>query len=138
MAKINIRNLNRSRKIPSAKLKKILGRISTDLGIRGAVNFRIVSDRSILQYNRRYLQHDYVTDVIAFEGLGEVFGDIVISSDTAARQAREQGHSFEKELTILMLHGTLHLLGYRDKTKTERARMWRKTYALLKQPAGRS
>lgn len=106
------------------------------MGINGEINFLLVSDRVIHQYNKRYLQHDYATDVLAFEGGGEIsgklpFGDIMISTDTAARQAKEEGHSFERELKILAIHGILHLLGYRDKHKKDYVKMWKKTYQLL-------
>jgi probable rRNA maturation factor len=96
------------------------------------LNLVLVSDREIRKINRRFLKHDYVTDVIAFEGNGKNFGDIVISSQTAKRQAKEEGHDFLTELTILAIHGLLHLKGYRDKTKKDSDRMWRKTHEVLK------
>ena len=73
-----------------------------------------------------------MTDVIAFsmEEKG-VLGDILVSTDTARRQAKEEGHSLLTEVKILAIHGILHLLGYRDKKKKERERMWRKTDELL-------
>lgn len=83
-------------------------------------------------YNVRYLRHDYVTDVIAFEMKEKnVLGDILISTDTAKRQAKEQGHSTLKETVILAVHGLLHLLGYRDKRRKDRDAMWRRTDRLL-------
>ncbi len=82
--------------------------------------------------NRRFLNHDFVTDVIAFEMKEHgVFGDVVVSTDTAKRQAREEGHSVLTETTILAIHGLLHLLGYRDKKKKDHAAMWKKTDELL-------
>lgn len=102
------------------------------MGLTDDVNFLIVSDREIRRFNRRYLHHDHVTDVIAFEMKENgVLGDIVISSDTAKRQAREEGHPLLTELTILAIHGLLHLLGFRDRTKKEREKMWRKTNELI-------
>jgi len=106
------------------------------LGVRGQINFLLVSDPVIRRYNVRYLRHDYATDVIAFEMKEKgVFGDIVISTDTAKRQAKEEGHSVLTETTILALHGLLHLLGYRDKKKKDKERMWRKTGALMERVA---
>ena len=61
-----------------------------------------------------------------------VLGDILISTETAKRQAGDEGHSVLREVAILAIHGLLHLLGYRDKKKGERERMWRKTNELLK------
>ncbi len=63
-------------------------------------------------------------------------GDIIISTDTARRQAKEQGHSFGREVLILAVHGLLHLQGYRDKKKSDRDRMWKKTDALIRLAVG--
>jgi len=104
------------------------------LGLTGhEINFLFVSDREIKRYNRHYLKHDNATDVIAFGDFGynQLPGDILISSDTAKRQAKEQGHSLLTEMKILAIHGILHLVGYRDKKKKESVRMWKKTEELL-------
>jgi len=93
----------------------------------------LVSDREIRKYNRKYLRHDYPTDVMAFGYEGEILGDILISTESAKRQAREQGHPFLTELKILAIHGILHLLGYRDKKPRDQKRMWKKTNELLEQ-----
>jgi probable rRNA maturation factor len=79
-----------------------------------------VDDGEIQVINRDYLQRDKPTNVISFamqegEGSGiqpSLLGDIVISAETAARDAAEAGVSFESELFFLLLHGILHLLGY--------------------------
>lgn len=98
----------------------------------GDVNVRLVSDRTIHRFNRQYLAHDYATDVLAFEAAEEgVLGDVMVSVDTAKIQAAELGHSLNKEVVILILHGILHLLGYRDKTAREKKQMWDKTNELL-------
>lgn len=92
------------------------------------------------QYNRRYLRHDKATDVMAFpfsgaksrsDGVWKILGDVLISSDTALRQAHEMRHSLEQEIKTLMIHGLLHLLGYQDHSPREASRMWRKTHELL-------
>jgi probable rRNA maturation factor len=80
----------------------------------------IVGDRTIRILNRDYLQKDRPTNVISFsmqEGEGaalnpDLLGDIVISADTAAREAEEGGMPFEERLVFLLLHGILHLTGY--------------------------
>lgn len=79
-----------------------------------------MDDPGIQEINRDYLGKDRPTNVISFamqEGDGEgiqpdLLGDVVISADTAARDASEAGTSFESELYFLLLHGILHLLGY--------------------------
>lgn len=96
------------------------------------MNFVLVSDRVIRRYNVRYLKHDYATDVIAFPMQDEyTFGDILISTDTAKRQAKECGHSLFREIVTLAVHGVLHLVGYRDKTGWEKKKMWKRTDELL-------
>jgi probable rRNA maturation factor len=87
----------------------------------------IVDDEEIQVINRDYLQRDNPTNVISFamqEGEGGelnpgLLGDVVISADTAARDAAEVSKSFESELYFLLLHGVLHLLGYDHERGTE-------------------
>ncbi|RLD92893.1 MAG: rRNA maturation RNase YbeY, partial [Aquificota bacterium] len=64
---------------------------------------------------------DAFTDVLAFPGDGKYLGDVIISVERAKEQAPNFGFTFEKELALLVVHGVLHLLGYRDYT-TEEAR----------------
>jgi len=87
----------------------------------------IVDDEEIRVLNRDYLQRDHATNVISFpmqegEGAGihpAVLGDVVISADTAARDALEAEIPFEGELYFLLLHGILHLCGYDHERGTE-------------------
>jgi probable rRNA maturation factor len=87
----------------------------------------IVDDLEIREINRDYLQRDKPTNVISFamqegEDAGlhpELLGDVIISADTAARDAREADLPFESELYFLLLHGILHLLGYDHERGTE-------------------
>lgn len=87
----------------------------------------IVDDEQIQEINRDYLQRDKPTNVISFaqqegEGAGicpELLGDVVISADTAARDAAEAGVSTFSELSFLLIHGVLHLLGYDHERGTE-------------------
>jgi probable rRNA maturation factor len=62
-----------------------------------------------------------------------VLGDIVISADTAGRQAKKAGHSLQEELLLLGVHGALHLLGYEDETPSGIARMRRRERKYLKE-----
>jgi probable rRNA maturation factor len=81
----------------------------------GSVALCLVSDRAMRALNRRYRGKDAPTDVLSFPS-DAPFGDIVISVDSAARQAKEAGHSTGREIRILFLHGYLHLLGYDHET----------------------
>jgi probable rRNA maturation factor len=84
------------------------------------------------------LNRDYPTDVLAFpqhKGFPspqpQLLGDVVISVETAARQAKEHGHSLARELALLLIHGILHLFGYDDSTPAARRRMWSQQTHLL-------
>lgn len=74
----------------------------------------IVDDGTIRELNRQYLGRDRPTDVIAFPGDGDLLGEIACSVDTAGRQARARGVSLINELTLLAVHGFLHLVGHDD------------------------
>ncbi|MBI4432433.1 MAG: rRNA maturation RNase YbeY [Candidatus Omnitrophica bacterium] len=87
-----------------------------------SIGVNLVNDRQIRAINKRYLNHDYATDVIAF-GYGDKLGDIVVSKDTARRMAGELKIAYKEELARYIVHGTLHLLGYDDRKESDRKRM---------------
>jgi probable rRNA maturation factor len=97
-------------------LERFLARAQRAAGLRGEVNVLLGGSREIRDLNRRYRGHDRPTDVLSFPtdgGAGKAFaGDIAISADVAARNARRFGHSAADEIKILLLHGVLHLAGY--------------------------
>jgi len=93
---------------------------------RATLSIAVVSDKAIRQLNRRYLQHDYATDVISFlldSGSGWLDGEIIVSADTAAAQAPEFDSTTQDELLLYVIHGTLHLVGFDDTTPTARKKM---------------
>ncbi len=100
------------------------------------VSVVFVGSRFIRGINRRFLRHDYITDVIAFplgEGNGRPLeGEIYINLDRAKSQAREYGVSFAEETRRLIIHGTLHLLGYEDSPARRKAEMTRREDLLLR------
>ena len=89
------------------------------------ITFIFCSDDYLLQVNHDFLQHDYYTDVITFDYCEEqnVSGDIFISIDRVVENASSVGVSFPDELHRVMIHGMLHLLGYKDKTVAEKTEM---------------
>jgi probable rRNA maturation factor len=104
--------------------------------VAGDVGVLLTSDPAIQTLNRRYRSKDSPTDVLAFplgDGLRarEPFGDVVISLDTAKRQAREYGATLSHELNRLLIHGTLHLCGYDHHERAQAARMHGLTRRLL-------
>ncbi|MBL8179578.1 MAG: rRNA maturation RNase YbeY [Bryobacterales bacterium] len=96
------------------------------------------NDKELRRLNLMFLGHDYPTDVLSFpSGEAANLGDVAISIEQAELQAEEFGHSLEEEISILMLHGVLHLMGM-DHEK-DRGRMARKETAWRKKlglPAG--
>jgi probable rRNA maturation factor len=88
------------------------------------LNFIFCSDEYLLEVNTKYLQHDFYTDVITFPYAEDsIYGDVFISIDRVDENARNEGVSFFHELCRVMLHGLLHLAGYKDETDEEEAIM---------------
>ena len=84
------------------------------------LNYIFCSDEYLYQINVDYLQHDTYTDIITFdnsEKSGEIEGDIFISLDRVKENAKTHHQDEETELTRVLSHGLLHLMGYADKTK---------------------
>lgn len=90
------------------------------------LNFIFCSDEYLLRVNLDFLQHDYYTDVITFDNSEElkmILGDIFISIDRVKDNAKQNKVTTHDELCRIIIHGTLHLLGYRDKTKKAKLEM---------------
>lgn len=93
-----------------------------------------MDDPQIREINKTYLKRNRPTDVISFSQLEGAFthlnacrllGDVVISLETAKRQARESNRTLEDEITFLLIHGILHLLGYDHEGSAEKTREMR-------------
>ena len=88
----------------------------------GEISYFFCDDEKILEVNRRYLQHDYYTDIITFdycEG-NRLCGDLFISIDTVHSNAELLGTKYDTELHRVIIHGVLHLCGINDKGPGER------------------
>lgn len=93
------------------------------------INFIFCSDAYLLNINQQYLNHDTYTDIITFDNSdtrNEIVGDIFISLDRIRENARELDVNETDELHRVMIHGTLHLLGYADKGKSAKTLMTEK------------
>lgn len=91
----------------------------------GEIAYIFCSDPYILEVNKQYLQHDYFTDVITFdysEG-NKISGDLFISLDTVKSNSEQFGTDYYEELERVIIHGILHLCGFKDKEPAEEARM---------------
>ena len=84
----------------------------------GNVNVIFCDDEYLLEINQQHLNHDYYTDIITFDYSNEVQlnGDIFISIDRVADNAFEYSSTFTEELSRVIIHGFLHMVGYGDKT----------------------
>ena len=100
----------------------------------GGISFIFCSDEYLLDVNRRYLNHDYYTDIITFDYVEEkvINGDIFISVDRVKENAHEFETNFNSEMHRILIHGVLHLLGYKDKAKKDKLLMTEKEDFYLK------
>jgi probable rRNA maturation factor len=92
----------------------------------GPLSFNFCTDEYLLQVNREHLNHDYYTDIITFDFSEHpiVSGDIYISIDRVKDNAKTEGKTFTNELMRVLIHGVLHLCGYKDKKPAD-ARLMR-------------
>jgi probable rRNA maturation factor len=110
-----------------------VGEASAELGIL------FVGDQRMRGLNHRYRGKDRTTDVLAFSMRGgphsssHLLGDVVIAVPTAARQAKQGHRSLDEELTVLLVHGILHLCGYdHERSEKEARRMHRRERMILR------
>lgn len=99
----------------------------------GDVTLVFCSDDYLLKVNQEYLDHDYYTDIITFDYSEDDFisGDLFISIDRVKENAEINNVSFLNELNRVVVHGTLHLCGYKDKSEEEEKRMRSKENQML-------
>jgi len=138
---IQIQNDQEIHPVDSQKFKKRVEKIIRELGRQDAeLSILLVDDEKIRQLNRQYRKLDSATDVLSFpqtegepgEFISHILGDVVISVETARSQATEHRLSLEQELVLLLIHGTLHLLGYdHERSPKEEKIMKQKTWELF-------
>jgi probable rRNA maturation factor len=130
--------------VDEAWLRDAVARVLAAEGVSGGeVGVVVTGDAAVRDLNRRYRGEDAPTDVLSFalrEDAGEFvlppgestrLGDVVISLPAARRQAKQAGHSLERELALLLVHGLLHLLGYDHAVEAEERAMRSREVALL-------
>lgn len=118
--------------------RKVNSWIKRVVGKEGAsieeVNYVFCSDAYLLELNKRFLKHKTLTDIITFDNSETPLtleGEIYISIERVKENAKKYKVSFEDELSRVMIHGILHLLGYKDKKTSEKALMRKKEEACL-------
>jgi rRNA maturation RNase YbeY len=99
--------------------------ISKENKIAGEINVIFCSDPYLLKMNKQYLKHNYFTDIITFESNENeiISGDLFISIDRIKENAVRYKTDFKNELLRVIFHGVLHLVGYKDKSISEKKLM---------------
>lgn len=99
----------------------------------GDISLIFTSDEHLLTVNQQYLDHDYYTDIITFDYSEDDFvsGDLFISIDRVRENAEQNNVSFINELNRVVVHGVLHLCGYKDKSESEEQLMRSKEDQML-------
>lgn len=108
--------------------------IKTEKRNLSELDFVFCSDDFLLELNIRYLNHSKLTDILTFdysESPKSIHGEIYISIDRVEENALKYKKSFDEELHRVMIHGVLHLAGYKDKSAHEKAEMREKEEAYL-------
>lgn len=122
--------------LPRRRLREFARQLAATVAGGRRFTCLLTDDRELRRLNRQFLGKDYPTDVLSFPepGPDDFLGEMAISVERAAAQAREYGHAVEDEIGILLLHGLLHLTGMDH--ETDRGRMaraekrWRKALGL--------
>jgi probable rRNA maturation factor len=151
---ILFRNAQRKYKINRTRLIGHIETIMAELNQADSeISIMLVNDAKIKQLNRDYRDKNAATDVLAFpqdedavnDNGGPLLGDVVVSVETSRRQAKEHCLSGDEEIILLIIHGTLHLLGYdHDRSAQEKRKMQsmtQKIFGLIfpgRQPMGNS
>jgi len=150
MYEIEITDRQSQLSLPTTDIRKCAETLlAAEQVVSASISLVFVDDRQIHQLNRDYLQHDYPTDVISFlleerlpedngatpdspKGYGKhIDGEVIVSTETAIRSAKEYRWSAEQETILYVVHGLLHLAGYDDLSDGERAMMRRREQEIL-------
>jgi rRNA maturation RNase YbeY len=125
----------------TGEIKRFLEKVIADENkTPGDLIFIFTNDENILDLNRKYMKHDYYTDVISFNysEKNTVNGEIYISLDTIKRNAILYQATVREELMRVIIHGLLHLCGYRDENAREKVKMFAKQEKKIREFAKRT
>jgi probable rRNA maturation factor len=135
MISINFQDVKKDKLIETAIKKAALKALESTTG---EVTFILCTDEFIQNLNKQYRGVDRSTDVLSFpsdevdpDSGDRYLGDVIISIPHAEAQAKDAAHSVTDEISMLAIHGTLHLLGYDHSTIDEKTAMWQKQEELL-------
>ncbi len=128
------------RNLKESPCKWLSARNVREIEARGQFSLVLVSDKKIRELNRLWRGFDKATDVLSFpmeieipeKSLPYELGEIIVSIDTAYVQAEEYGHSFDRELAFLVVHGMLHVLGFDHESKEDEKDMFGRQRKILR------
>jgi probable rRNA maturation factor len=129
---IHITNEQSKVPVPSSKVR----RLAVQIIKKQNLSIAFVTNAAIRKINRKFLKHDFATDVISFPLDSDLLGELVISAEYAAGEAAKRKISVEEELLRYVAHGILHLLGYDDHRPADKARMWARQERELRKVLG--
>lgn len=116
-------------------LKKLSKGVEKRYGLRQGISLALVNEVTSRQLNKHYRSKDSATDVLSFyladDHKSDLLGELIFCYEVIRRQAHEHGHSIQKELAIMTIHGTLHLLGHDHEKKSEAEKMEKEECLLL-------
>lgn len=134
-AKVEIVNLQSAHTVNRVLLRKVLLHTMKEAEVSGTLSLAVVDEEEMTELNRRFLGREEPTDVLSFpmqdEDESNMFGEIVICADVAAREADARKMPYDAELALYAVHGLLHLLGYDDGTPGQRKRMRKRESEIL-------
>jgi probable rRNA maturation factor len=114
-------------RLPKARLRALAARVVAGerLGA-GTLSLAFVGRAAMRRANRKFLRHDFETDVLAFRLDAPLLGEIVVSTDYAMKEAAARGIPVQEEVARYVVHGILHLAGYDDHSPAKRRIMWKR------------
>jgi len=128
--RVRVANQQTAVRVNRRRLCRAVRAVLREEGVDEAeISLAVVDDAAIRQLNGRYLAHDAPTDVLSFlleRSCDGLEGEIVVSGQTARRAARQYGWTAARELLLYVVHGALHLAGWRDRTRKEATAMRRR------------
>lgn len=131
--RVLVADLQRAVRLPVARLRRLARAVIAGERLRpGDLSIAFVDGATMRRTNRTFLRHDFDTDVLSFPMEGPMLGEIVISTDTAVKEARKRGLPVIEEISRYVVHGILHLGNYNDDTAEGRTKMWRRQESYLK------
>ena len=142
MNQIEIEIADRQNELPLRRrpIRRVVRQTLEEQGIGADLSIAVVADEEMADLNKRFLNRDGITDVIAFpygKEAGRVCGEIVVNASQAVRQAAGRAHSAEDELLLYVVHGLLHLLGH-DDHDPQRMRLMREAERRILEKCGKT